>query len=262
MKKVLIVLIAIVLLPIIVFAKEYKVDQTDLSIVFDEEKWYVFARNNIKDSEELAYLNVTEEYMENFFKENNAYLDALLINEDGTTVEIFVRKTKIDSINNLSNFDNKYVTRFAKELAKKQNSKNYNVFETKYKYAHLDYKDKDLFLEEYYTVVNKDGYTITAQSPTKFSKDQVKMIEDIVKSITFKVDPTLKDKTTTFNWNRVLLYAVVGAIIGGIIGAINGAVTAMAQKKKLKNSTIEENKKDKKTAKKKETKTKSTKIKK
>lgn len=230
MKKIAIFLI-ILLIPLVVNAKEYIVGGTDLKINLDDEMWYVFTKDNIKDNEELKFLEISEEYMQEFMDENSVYLHALMINEDNT-LEIFIRKSQVEKINNLSNYSEKNVKQLAKELAKKQDAKKYDIYENKYKYAHLTYQSGEYYLDEYYTIVNKEAYTITAQSTKKITTEQKEIIQKIINTIDFTIDPKYKDDKITNWWQSIGVYAIIGGCIGAVSGLIQGLI--LKRKKETK----------------------------
>lgn len=232
MKKILI-LLTLFFLPFSINAKEYVVKDTDLSININEEMWYVFTRDNIKDNEDLKKLEISEEYVTQFMEENSVYLDAIMFNED-QTLEIFIRKSPIDKINNLSNYPNKDVQNLSKELANTQKAKEYGIYENKYKYAHLYYQDSGYYLDEYYTIVNKDAYTITAQNTKKFTKQQKQLVKDIVDSINFKINPKYKNDNIKTWWKSIGIYAIVGAVVGGLTSFISAIQVKRKQKKETK----------------------------
>ena len=228
----------IVFMPISVYAETYHLGGTDMSIQVDDSSWYVFTRDNIKNNLELDELEISYDSMHDILYNNEAYMDAILLYDDGEYVELFVRKRTLDSgIVNLSNYNNEEVLEMAEGLAKKQNADDYSVYENQYKFAKLEYIDSNLgyYICEYVTCVNKDNYNFTFQSTTQFSDSEYDEMESIIDSIQFDVDTTLKEPKTTSFWDNVITKTIGGAVIGGVVGAI----IAIANKKK-KNSNKEE----------------------
>ncbi len=227
-----------VFLPISVYAEMYHLGETDMSIQVDDSSWYVFTRDNIKNNSELDELEISYDSMRDILYNNEAYMDAILLYDDGEYVELFVRKRTMDSgIVNLSNYNNEEVLELAEGLAKRQDADDYSVYENQYKFAKLEYIDSNLgyYICEYVTCVNKDNYTFTFQSTSQFSDSEYDEMENIIDSIQFDIDASLKEpKATSF------LDSVVGKAIGGaVIGGVAGAIIAIANKKK-KNSNKEE----------------------
>ena len=240
MKRTMRILLSIILcfsafLPIITYAETYNLGGTDMSISVDDTVWYVFTRDNIKNNSELKELGITYEAMYEILHNNEAYMDAILYYENGECTELFVRKRALDTgIANLSNYKNSEVLELAKELAKKQGAEKYSVYESQYKFARSEYIDSNYgyYICEYVTIVNKDNYTLTFQSTSQFTDEEYTEIENIVDSVKFDVDTSIKEKKSTSFSERVLQKAIGGAVMGGIVGA----VIAIINKKKKKAS--------------------------
>ena len=202
-----------------------------MSISVDDTVWYVFTRDNIKNNSELEELGITYEAMYEILHNNEAYMDAILYYENGEYTELFVRKRALDTgIANLSNYKDSEVLELAKELAKKQGANTYSVYENQYKFAKLEYTDSGYYLCEFYTVVNKDNYTFTFQSTSQFTDEEYAEIENIVDSVKFDIDTSIKEKKSSSIAESVIEKTISGAVIGGV----GGAVIAITNKKKKK----------------------------
>ena len=183
-----------------------------MSISVDDTVWYVFTRDNIKNNSELDELGISYDAMYDILHNNEAYMDAILYYEDGEYVELFVRKRALDTgIANLSNYKNSEVLELATELAKKQSAEKYSVYESQYKYARLEYIDSGYYLCEFYTVINKDNYTITFQSTSPFTDEEYAEIENIVDSVKFDVDTSIKEKKS-----KSIAESVVEKFVGSL----------------------------------------------
>lgn len=235
MKRLLCILLSImmcgmVFVPVGAYATAFSVYGTDMTIDVDDSEWYVFTRDNIMDNPELQELGISEEYMKNVFEENDAYMDAILFFEDGSFVELFIKMKSVDTgIANLSNYDDDEVTEIAEDLAEEHDIEDYSVYKTRYKFVKLESYDKkyDYYLCEFFTVVNKDGYTLTFQSATPFTDAEYEEIEDMVSSIRFDVDESLKEPNPFFN--SVVTRTLAGAAVGGVVG---GGIALFSKKKK------------------------------
>lgn len=235
MKRLLCILLSImmcgmVFVPVVAYATAFSVYGADMTIDVDDSEWYVFTRDNIRDNPELQELGISEEYMENVFEENDAYMDAVLFFEDGSFVELFIKMKSVDTgIANLSNYDDDEVTEIAEDLAEEHDIKDYSVYKTRYKFVKLESYDKKYgyYLCEFFTVVNKDGYTLTFQSETPFTDAEYEEIEDMVSSIRFDVDESLKEPNPFFN--SVVTRTLAGAAVGGVVG---GGIALFSKKKK------------------------------
>ena len=206
-----------------------------MSISVDDTVWYVFTRDNIKNNAELEELGITYEAMYDILHNNGAYMDAILYYEDGEYIELFARKRALDTgVANLSNHKNSEVLELAKELAKKQGADTYSVYESQYKFAKLEYVDSNYgyYICEFVTCVNKDNYTFTFQSTSQFTDEEYAEIENIVDSVKFDIDTSIKEKKSTSIAESVLEKTIGGAVIGGVVGA----VIAITNKKKKKSA--------------------------
>ena len=238
MKRTMRILLSIILcfsalLPIITYAETYNLGGTDMSISVDDTVWYVFTRDNIKNNSELEELGITYEAMYEILHNNEAYMDAILYYENGEYTELFVRKRALDTgIANLSNYKDSEVLELAKELAKKQGANTYSVYENQYKFAKLEYVDSNLgyYICEFVTCVNKDNYTFTFQSTSQFTDEEYAEIENIVDSVKFDIDTSIKEKKSSSIAESVIEKTIGGAVIGGVVGA----VIAITNKKKKK----------------------------
>ena len=224
MKKKVLGLIALLLvfIPIVTNAKTYNVDD-DMSINIEDDNWYVFTRDNIKNNKELDELGITYDYMNDLFTNYHIYLDATIFYGKNNFIELLVRKKEVDEVKNLTNYSNEEIMEFALELAKKTGSTDYKIYENDYKFVESKYLDKEVgyYILEYSTVVNGTNYTITVQKTSKFNASEEKNIKKAIDSIKFNIDESLKEKKdNSLSTNSIISKAVVGAITGGIIGFI------------------------------------------
>ena len=197
------------------------------------------AINAARNNSELDELGISYDEMYDIFYDNEAYMDASLLYEDGEFVELFVRKRKLDAdIVNLSNYKNSEVLKLAKELANKQGADTYSVYENQYKFAKIEYIDSNLgyYICEFVTCVNGDNYTFTFQSSSQFTDWEYEEIDSIMDSIRFAIDSSLKEPKSTSFWDGVIEKAIGGAILGGIASVI--AIIANKKKKKENQSDV------------------------
>ena len=223
MKKRILIIITFVLLsllPLGVYAEEFKINETDISIEFDTNEWNVFTRDNIENNPNLDKLGIDYNTLNKTMNDNYIYLDAIFLNNNNN-LEFIIRKTKADSIINFSNYTDDDILDIAKGLADKQNSNNYDIYKNNYKYAYLDYTDKGYYLVEYYTVVNGDSYTITVQKTSSINSNEKEQIKNIIDTIKFDVDETLEEENseTGIKFSTISKY-VRSAIIGAVIAIV------------------------------------------
>lgn len=229
MKKIVMFILLMVILPLNVLATDFSLNDTDMQITFDESEWYVFTPDNILDNPELEELGISYDYMVDTFEENGAYLDAILFfSNSDDYIEVFVRKTRIEDVINLNNYDKSEIEELGKALAEEQGA-DYEVYQNDYSFVKLEYQDMGFYLNEYVTVINGDGYSITAQKPYEFVNEDELRVKELIDSIEFDVDESLKEPSRV-DWYKIFRYAIIGACSGALIVAI--FVTMRKNKKK------------------------------
>lgn len=218
----------IIFCPVLVNAKEYTISTTDIKIDINDTNWKVFTRDNIKDNKQLEELGIKYEQLNKLFIDGNIYLDALKTVEGNEYIELFVMKKSADQVKNLSNYSTSDVRKVAKTLADKENASEYDVFETKYKYAYTKYEASNKHIMDYYTIINGDGYTIKLQKDKDFTDSEKSEYKNIIKTISFNVNESLKEPKKA---SSPLKKAAIGGIIGGLSGAIYGIARAIKNRK-------------------------------
>lgn len=241
MKRIISVLLVVLAFclafPLTTYAKTYTMSDTDISINVDDSSWYVFTRDNIKNNSELKELGITSDYMQGFFEDNMAYMDALLVYEDGNFLELLIRKVKLEnSVANLSNYSDEEVLEFAKEFASKKGIENYSVYQNKYKFVEFEFFDTsvDYYISEFLTIVNKEIYTITFQSTNSITKKEHEEIKRIVDSISFDVDASLKEPQAPSVFDEAIETFFVSIVSGGLLAIFAMLGSKMKRAKKAK----------------------------
>lgn len=233
MKKVLCLLISLVLfIPVNIYGKNVDLKEINLTIDFNDD-WYVFTRYNLDGNKDLETLGVTKDYMENFFNENEAYIDASP-KELGT--DFILRIKSVEDMNNLSNYPDDIVKEVAKEVGKLVSSTDYKIYNSgKNKYAIVRYYDETSKYNvlAYYTVVNAQGYTFQMQKQSDITQTDETNMKTIMDSATFNVLDKYKNESEDvqkeldnvgkkdFNIKNILIYTGVGALIGIIATVIS-----------------------------------------
>ena len=235
MKKILGLLMALIIsVPMVANATTYSVEE-DMTIDFDDSIWYVFTRDNIEDNSELDELGISYDYIYDLLNNNHMYIDAVVYYNDGSDfIEILVRKKENSEIKNFTNYTNDDLMDFAKELAKKTGAEEYSVYENDYKFAYSNYYDSsaNYYVDEYYTIVNGYGYTITAQKLTEFDDAEKYFVRTIIDTITFDIDTSLKENTSN---NSIITAIIIGAGVGIVIGGSAGLTNKIIKKKSKNN---------------------------
>ncbi|MBQ8626654.1 MAG: hypothetical protein IJ419_10890 [Agathobacter sp.] len=205
-KRIISILLAIIciiaLTPIKAQATTFNLENTDMCIYMDEEMWYVFTRENIKDNPELSELGITHDKIETFFQENDAYMYAMLIYNDGKYIEMFVRKQSVETdIVNLATYQDIEVVEFAQGIASNRNVDKYYICNTDYKYINLEYQNESNknYIWEFVTIINQEEYSITFGSNKQFNSNEYSEMESIIGSISFKVNGSTENTTQPSN---------------------------------------------------------------
>ena len=241
----LVILVFCLACPLTVYAKTYTMSNTDISISVDDSSWYVFTRDNLQNNSDLKELGADPNEMRDILEGIMAYMDAFLLYEDGDFVELLIRKTKIEnSFTNLSNYSYEEVLELAELLGERQNTKNYSVYENQYKFVKLEYFDStyDYYICEFLTIVNKDNYTLTFQSPSAFTNSERDEIQNIVDSVKFDIDSSMEEliPTASEEQNKPSVYDemtetfFVSLVSGGLMGLFAIIVNKMKRAKKTK----------------------------
>lgn len=194
------ILCSAILCPITAYARSYSVGETDMNIEIDDTAWYVFTRNNLMDNPELDDLGVSYDYMYDLMYDNGIYLDAVILYSDSDEyLELFLRKTEMDDVTNLSEYSDTEVEELAEALAEKYNTSYYWLYKTQYKYLKVEYVQSGYHVMEYITVFDNEGYTLTFQTETPFSEWEYEEMDSIIDSISFGKSiskPAVKKPTT------------------------------------------------------------------
>ena len=241
MKRRIIILLSVLVLcltfPLSAYAKAYSVSETDISISVDDASWYVFTRDNLQNNSELEELGISGDYLRDFFADNMVYMNALLLYEDGDYLELLVRKNVTDGgIANLSNYSDTDVMEIAKEIASAKDIENSSVYKNQYKFIELDFFDTscNFYVHQFMTIVNRDFYAITFQSPTSITKEEQEEIKHIVDSISFDIDTSIKEPQTSYFSDAIKEKFITGAISGGIVAIFALLIRKIKQAGKAK----------------------------
>lgn len=246
MKRKILVMFALFLLciPSFAFAKGYDADEY-LKLDFDDT-WYVFTKGNIKDNKELEELGVTEEYMNNLFKNSNVIVDAILFADDNDdTIEVFVRTTETKELYNLNDNTDGYIKEFSDGFISAVKEQGVEISDSSvYKnndnsYIYFEYFDSNLNVIEYFTVINGNGYAIQAQKANSFTYGEKDYFKGIIDKASFKVikkennedeEKKIEDEKNA-NWvTSIIVGAVIGALVGGLYGLVYMKIKAKKNK--------------------------------
>ena len=231
MKKI-VLLLAIMILPVICFAKEYQVDDINLKVGIPDD-YIVLTRDNLKDNSDMKELGISEEYMVSAMNLGNIYLD--IIAKD-ISYEILVIVPKIDiAMNTLANVSDSMLKEVLEAMKEKTGATIGSVYKSNYNYTMVEYYDSKMNynIVNYYTVVNAKGYNIQLQKKGTITEEEKNNLKNIVDSVNIKVLDQYKENkktegTKSFNWKKVIIGTIVGAAAGGV-----GSTIGLLIKKKM-----------------------------
>ncbi|MBR5517266.1 MAG: hypothetical protein IKU53_04760 [Firmicutes bacterium] len=187
----LLIICVIVIVPQSVQAETFKPINTDVSIELDTSRWYTFSPENIEGNEELTYLGIDHQQMAQYMDEQNIHLyNIIYFGDFEHYMELLLKKTVNEGINNINNFDRKEILEIAKTIAKERGLSEYVMYEDGNKYVVFDYEEEGLYCKDYVTIINGCNYTITVRNPAPFIENDMGIIENVIKTVTFKIDPT------------------------------------------------------------------------
>lgn len=193
------VIIAVLTIPEYSFAQSYTVNKGEITISFDEEKWIVFTRDNIKDNKELEKLDVSYKNMKSTMEKSSAYIVAFCGGKK-ERMEVLVRAVKNKYINNICTLEDDEKTSFLKGVDETYSSSMDNYQSEfcelgAYQYVKMtgNYDKDDYSVIEYLTIINGTNYLISAQKAGAFTKGELKEFTATVEDISFQVDPKLTE---------------------------------------------------------------------
>lgn len=230
MKKIIkIFLVLFMLIPMVVNADYYEVEDSDI-IVDMGERWFVFTRGNIKNNKDLDTLGVSYEYMFNYFLQNeNVVVDAITLTSSDY-IELLVYKERINDITNLSLYSEEELKEYAKEVSDTREcdsagvlslESNYNKEITSYIKCSRYVDNK--YVYEFLTIVNNDIYLFQFQKDNKFSDSDIEISNTAIRNVHFNVkkrvekeDQVIKDFKSKDD--SILIRALIGALTGAAVG--------------------------------------------
>ena len=218
MKKFLLFIVLSIIPLFSIYAKEYKID--DLTIDLDESKFSVITLDDIANNPLVKEYNLDAEQLRKNYEKQYIKLEALQLNEEknGYYYDIFVAEKYVKNAKNLHSYSEKQINDVKKEILKKVDAIESNIYKTnEYTYVSYLYKDsldaKTIYIYDYYTVINENGYTIKFQKQSEFTDEDIKVVKGIVDKIRFSVD-------TKYNKKSSYSSTIISAITAGIIGAL------------------------------------------
>ena len=209
MKKLIYLFFVVFMVPTIVLAKNYDIDSQKMHIDFNDD-WTVFTRENLENNEYLDDFNVTYDYINRLFYDNDIFIDAIY---QDRSLELFLRVKSVQDVDNISGYNDEKLNNLASALGKKVKASKYYVFKNDYNYIVTEYKDSDYNILSYYTIVEGKGYTFTVQTKSDITESNKKQLKDIISTVKFDVKVIKNEKINYKLIAEILVLAVVILII-------------------------------------------------
>ena len=230
MRKIILCLL-VVLLPVFVFAKEYKLEDIDINnLNVSDEEYIVLTRDNLDNNSDLETLNITKDkYKEELIKDN-IYFD--IIKRDISYEIIVVVPDTITEFNNLKDIDNTKLENIKKEITNKVGTDKVSTYKNKYDYLVFEYvyQDTGIYIINYYTVINSRGYNIQLQKKTNITEEERNSLKKIVDSIDYKVvEEVIYEDKPKFNYMNLVYGAILGLMAGVITYYIGMTIKRLKQ---------------------------------
>lgn len=240
MKYLKIIVMCLIFIPNIIFAKQISIDEFDIMIDISDD-WDIFTRDNLIDNNNLIKYGLTKDEVLENMKSNSIYIDAVYGN-----YEFFLRANHDATIYNLNNYKDSDIHQFAKTLIKSSGADNYEIIKNNnIVYIKSKYIDTSLnvYLVEYVTIINKNNITFTLQSYDDYPNDDFEMyVENIIKNVSIKV----KYENEKSNiWSNILYTILISVIVGGLIFGISFLINNRKKESKVI-LNIDKNEEDKK----------------
>lgn len=248
MKKLLLFIVCLFILPICVSAEEYTISELEIKVDISSN-YLVITRDNYKNNPGMEALGVTPEYMEQVFENYNVYLDAF---DSVTGHEIFIIVNPVNG--DYSEYSVEELEELIPTLESYYASLNGENIKTEVvnvngvNYFKIDYAQGGYYLINYYLVSNNNGYNFQIQSKTPLTESEKASFHKIIESISFGYDEevppvaedndasskdNLEDKKESEDQNGKL-FTIIGASIGALVGTIISIICL--SKKKNKNN--------------------------
>ena len=248
MKKLLLFIMCLFILPICVNAEEYIISELEIKIDVPSN-YLVITRDNYKNNSGMESLGVTPEYMEQVFKNYNAYLDAF---DSVTGQEIFIIVNPVNgdyseySVEELEELITALESYYASLNGENIKIEVVNV--NGINYFKIDYVQNGYYLINYYLVSNNNGYNFQIQSKTPLAESEKISFHKIIESISFdyeeEVPPVVEDNDVSSKDNSEekkedkdqsgKLFTIIGASIGVLIGTVISIIGLSKKKNKNK----------------------------
>ena len=217
---ILVVIISLFVMVTNVSAKSYELEDINMSIDLDEW-WFTFTRYNLENNDELDALNITKDYMEEYFENNDAFLDAIYYTSDNEYIELTIHKyemkdndefEKFKKIENLKNAKESDIGWLGIMLSEEPTIRDTIIYETENcLYLKNYYSLEENYQLSYITIANNQYFIINFTSNTNFDDSAEMITDDVVDNIFIE---------NNNNQNLLYILFIVGAVLIIVIFAI------------------------------------------
>jgi hypothetical protein len=214
MKKILFIIFTFLLFPISIFAQTYEVSNIGITLSFDDQKWDVVTTESDSNNSLLTKYEISYESIQSYLKENSMYVYAVY---DGNEQFEFAIRNHTNSVS----YNDYSIEDLASAIANKKGLNDYKIYENGYKYIKFEYYEpiSELYIIDYYIMINYQQYVFTAQKSTEFLEEEKLEIQKVMDSVSFEEKST---ETSTFkiNWIEAISSGISCMIGAGIMSFI------------------------------------------
>lgn len=179
MKKFVFSLLAILFMPLVVSADTIDVDSADLSLEIPDS-WYIFTRDNLDNNPDLEELELTEDYVMDYFLEYSIYVNAFDADYD-----FYAYMSYTEDVGSLPDYYDFELEEVATDLMNQYGASSYEIYDNDYKYIRIEYTSNDYYIIDYYTIIDDQSYIFSIQKIAELTNEDRDLMEDIVDSIHF-----------------------------------------------------------------------------
>ena len=222
-KKVLFGLIGILMLPLVVNAQSVDVGSAYLDLELPDS-WYVFTRDNLEGNIDLEELELTEDYVMEYFLEYSMY-----VNSFDDDYDFYVYMSDTEDIGNLDDYYNFEVDDLAVELMDMYGADSYEIYDNDYKFIRMDYESDGYYILDYYTIIDDKSYIFSIQKLSELTETDMNTMEEIVDSVHF-------DNYVDNGLNEIIIVSIGVSIV--VILMLIVYIVGKSKDKKVSQETV------------------------
>ena len=222
-KKVFLSFVMLLVMPLVVNAQSVDTASAYLDLELPDS-WYVFTRDNLDNNSDLEELELTKDYVMDYFLEYDLYVNAF--DED---YDFYVYMNTTEDIGNLDDYYNFEVDDLAVELMNMYGANSYEIYDNDYKFIRMDYESDGYYILDYYTIIDDKSYIFSIEKLTEINNDDQAIMEDIVDSIHF-------DNYVDNGLNEIIIVSIGVSIV--VILMLIVYIVSRRQDKKVSQETV------------------------